>query len=299
MDKLIQSGDEAEIPVSLCNYLDVYRNRRLSKPYEFSQGSDCTQTAEADRFTIKKGDVLITKDSETPNDIGVPCLIADEFENTVCGYHLTRRPSPEKVPNHSTRLLYRHLFNNPEVHPQVLPGRPKRPVLQGTALNRARTIKGMPIPQPLSRTQSRSDCDRRRVLDATVEYAMSNSLAAVIARPWSGLQRGVDAATAHRTPQTRRHSALSKKEFWAHSKAGQLCSQRAGKSRSLETTRGNSSEASSLIVLAMNLVSMEARTHSFRPQTLSRAAGYISPARSDVERGRPTHQPACSQREQS
>jgi len=77
---------EDEIPVRLCNYLDVYKNRRRSKPYEFSRGS-VTQ-AEVDRFTIKKGDVLITKDSETPDDIGVPCLIADDFENTVCGYHL-------------------------------------------------------------------------------------------------------------------------------------------------------------------------------------------------------------------
>ena len=37
---------------------------------------------------LKVGDVIITKDSETPDDIGVPAVVGDEVPNLVCGYHL-------------------------------------------------------------------------------------------------------------------------------------------------------------------------------------------------------------------
>jgi type I restriction enzyme S subunit len=37
---------------------------------------------------LKKGQVAITKDSETPDDIGVPAYIAEDFKNVVLGYHL-------------------------------------------------------------------------------------------------------------------------------------------------------------------------------------------------------------------
>jgi hypothetical protein len=83
VDKHILPG---ETPVRLCNYLDVYRNRRITKPHEFSEGS--ARPSEVERFQIQKGDVIITKDSETPDDIAVPCLIADDFSETICGYHL-------------------------------------------------------------------------------------------------------------------------------------------------------------------------------------------------------------------
>ncbi len=83
VDKKIVPG-EAE--VRLCNYLDVYRNRRLRSTAEYSIGS--AKDAEIRRFQLKRGDVLITKDSETPDDIGIPSLVTDELPNTICGYHL-------------------------------------------------------------------------------------------------------------------------------------------------------------------------------------------------------------------
>jgi len=75
-----------ESPVRLCNYLDVYRNRRISSHMEFSAGS--VTPAEAARFGLRKGDVLVTKDSETPTDIGVPALATDDIPGLICGYHL-------------------------------------------------------------------------------------------------------------------------------------------------------------------------------------------------------------------
>jgi type I restriction enzyme S subunit len=40
------------------------------------------------RFEIKKGDVLITKDSESWDDIAVPAMVAEDFSGVLCGYHL-------------------------------------------------------------------------------------------------------------------------------------------------------------------------------------------------------------------
>ena len=43
---------------------------------------------EVDKFLIYKGDVIITKDSETPADIAVPSYVSEELKNVLCGYHL-------------------------------------------------------------------------------------------------------------------------------------------------------------------------------------------------------------------
>ena len=37
---------------------------------------------------LKVGDVVITKDSETPDDIGIPAVVREEVADLVCGYHL-------------------------------------------------------------------------------------------------------------------------------------------------------------------------------------------------------------------
>ena len=42
---------------------------------------------EIEKFTIRKGQVAFTKDSETRDDIGIPTYIADDFENVLLGYH--------------------------------------------------------------------------------------------------------------------------------------------------------------------------------------------------------------------
>ena len=40
-------------------------------------------------FILKEGDVIASKDSETPDEIAKPALVFENFENVVCGYHLT------------------------------------------------------------------------------------------------------------------------------------------------------------------------------------------------------------------
>ncbi|WP_181870027.1 restriction endonuclease subunit S [Halomonas sp. DQ26W] len=83
VDKKSNAG---ESPVLLCNYMDAYSNDYVTEDVEFMEA---TATAvEIEKFKIGKGDVLITKDSETPYDIGIPSVVIDEIEGLVCGYHL-------------------------------------------------------------------------------------------------------------------------------------------------------------------------------------------------------------------
>ena len=76
-----------EIQVKLCNYTDVYYNDYITVDSVLEKGS-CNER-EFTKFVLRKGDVIITKDSETPDDIGVPTFVKDNLDNVVCGYHLT------------------------------------------------------------------------------------------------------------------------------------------------------------------------------------------------------------------
>ena len=76
-----------EIPVRLCNYTDVYYSERIRA----ADGEYMAATAtghEVERFGLRPGDVIITKDSEDWRDIGVPALVEDSSDDFVCGYHL-------------------------------------------------------------------------------------------------------------------------------------------------------------------------------------------------------------------
>jgi len=85
--------EEGETTVRLCNYTDVYNNDNIVDDPAFMQAT--ATDAEIDRFTLRKGDVLITKDSEAWNDIAVPAYVTTDMPGVLCGYHLAHiRPNP-------------------------------------------------------------------------------------------------------------------------------------------------------------------------------------------------------------
>ena len=93
VDKLT---DPSEEPVRLCNYTDVYNNDYITDDLDFMRAS-ATQP-EIVRFGLNVGDVIITKDSETPDDIGVSTVVDSTSQDLVCGYHLALiRPNKEDV----------------------------------------------------------------------------------------------------------------------------------------------------------------------------------------------------------
>ena len=77
---------DEELPVQLCNYTDVFYNRRIRLGMDL-MGATATYS-ERDRWTLQKGDVLFTKDSETPDEIGIPAFVVDDMPGVLCGYHL-------------------------------------------------------------------------------------------------------------------------------------------------------------------------------------------------------------------
>jgi|FLYL01.1.fsa_nt_gi type I restriction enzyme S subunit len=77
---------EGEIPVRLCNYTDVYYASYLDSTEGFMEATATPE--EIRRFRLRADTVLMTKDSESPDDIGVPAYVSRELE-AVCGYHLT------------------------------------------------------------------------------------------------------------------------------------------------------------------------------------------------------------------
>jgi type I restriction enzyme S subunit len=78
-------GEEQE--VYLCNYVDVYKNETIHSNMDFMKAT--ASNDQISKFILKQGDVILTKDSESANDIGIPALVTESFDNVVCGYHLT------------------------------------------------------------------------------------------------------------------------------------------------------------------------------------------------------------------
>ncbi len=87
---------EEEIPVELCNYTDVYKNDFITNVLEFMKGSATEE--EILKYQLEIGDVIITKDSESWDDIAIPALVKETKINLVCGYHLSIiKPDRNKI----------------------------------------------------------------------------------------------------------------------------------------------------------------------------------------------------------
>jgi type I restriction enzyme, S subunit len=107
---------EGECEVVLCNYMDVWKNPYIRKSLQFMPSTASSRDIE--RFSLRVGDVLITKDSETKNEIAEPSVVDESIENLVLGYHLALlRPNGNCVLGHflaaQLRLpLFRNQFIN-------------------------------------------------------------------------------------------------------------------------------------------------------------------------------------------
>ena len=76
-----------EASVRLCNYIDVYYNDVITSAMEFMSATASPQQIAT--FSLRAGDTIITKDSETADDIGISAFVPDDLPGVVCGYHLT------------------------------------------------------------------------------------------------------------------------------------------------------------------------------------------------------------------
>lgn len=100
MDMRVSNVDkhvkEDEKPIRLCNYIDVYKNEYINEKIAFMQATATTE--EIEHFRLEKDDVLITKDSESWDDIGVPALVTEPASDLISGYHLALlRPREHEI----------------------------------------------------------------------------------------------------------------------------------------------------------------------------------------------------------
>jgi type I restriction enzyme S subunit len=91
--------------VLLCNYVDVYKNEYIDSALNFMPSTATHEQIK--KVGLRKSDVLLTKDSETANDIGIPAVVKENVENLVSGYHLyVARPKEDSMDG---SFLFRYL----------------------------------------------------------------------------------------------------------------------------------------------------------------------------------------------
>ncbi|WP_425884984.1 restriction endonuclease subunit S [Parabacteroides sp. ASD2025] len=84
VDKKMKDGEKE---IRLCNFVDVYYNWAITAAQYDSFMLATARSNEISKFQLKKGQVALTKDSETRDDIGIPTYIADDFDDVILGYH--------------------------------------------------------------------------------------------------------------------------------------------------------------------------------------------------------------------
>ena len=84
VDKKMKDGEKE---IRLCNFVDVYYNWAITTARYDSFMFASANPNEISKFQLKKGQVALTKDSETRDDIGIPTYIADDFDDVILGYH--------------------------------------------------------------------------------------------------------------------------------------------------------------------------------------------------------------------
>ena len=107
VDKKININEE---PVMLCNYNDVYNNEIITNHIQFMKAT--ATKLEIIKYSLQKGDVIITKDSETADDIGIPSNVNENLDHVLCGYHLALiRPDKKMLlGNYLSKLLRLHEY---------------------------------------------------------------------------------------------------------------------------------------------------------------------------------------------
>jgi type I restriction enzyme S subunit len=83
VDKKTREGEQA---VRLCNYLDVWRNDYIDDPMPFMAAT--ATDSQISSLQLAANDVLLTKDSETREDIASSAVVRSISHGVVLGYHL-------------------------------------------------------------------------------------------------------------------------------------------------------------------------------------------------------------------
>ncbi len=103
-----KNESEHEVLVLLCNYVDVYKNDRITSNLDFMKAT--ATSGEISDFQLKAGDVIITKDSESWDDIAIPSFVPEDLPGVVCAYHLALIRPIEEIEG---EFLFRAFYSDP------------------------------------------------------------------------------------------------------------------------------------------------------------------------------------------
>jgi type I restriction enzyme S subunit len=104
VDKKSSKGEQS---VRLCNYIDVFHNHRITDGLPFMEATATRREVAA--LSLRLGDVVFTKDSETPEEIAECAFVAAPLDNVICGYHLgIARARPDVIRGEFLALAMRH-----------------------------------------------------------------------------------------------------------------------------------------------------------------------------------------------
>ena len=78
---------DGETFVKLCNYTDVYYSDSILEEMAFMHATASEEQIK--KFTLRAGDTIITKDSETADDIAIAAFVPKDLPGVICGYHLS------------------------------------------------------------------------------------------------------------------------------------------------------------------------------------------------------------------
>ena len=113
IDKLIKENEKI---VNLYNYMDVYKHKILMTQDLSKLSKTSAKDNQITINNLKRGDILFTPSSETPDDIGHSICIQEDLPNTVYSYHLLRyRPNIIMDP-----LFSNYYFNNSKIRKQII-----------------------------------------------------------------------------------------------------------------------------------------------------------------------------------
>lgn len=209
--------------------MDVYSNDYIKNDIPFQIGS--ADINELSRFSLKCDDVIITKDSESPDDIAIPAVISELIDHLVCGYHLAiLRPDQSQIYG----IFLMHKLKLPEVKThffQVANGSTRYGLTIGD-------IENVQISIPSSLSEQRKIARILSTVDAVIEK--SEAAIAKYKAIKSGMMRdlftrGIDLKTGKLRPRYEDAPELYKQselgwvpKEWEVMKIGELASMKSG-----------------------------------------------------------------------
>lgn len=106
---------KTENPVTLLNYMDVYRNPYLNAQIPTMQVT--ANDAKLEQCNVLKGDIFITPSSEVKNEIGFSAMAVEDMPNVVYSYHIMRLRLNEY--NLTQSMFINYLFRSKSLQSQI------------------------------------------------------------------------------------------------------------------------------------------------------------------------------------